>query len=157
MQTTTNTYISTSNILGNTRYFANIPPVFPKYNIQEIFQKPSKMLPFSFCPEFESSKCVPMKANVLQWRYQALSLILLENTEIHSPKYLGNNPETIFANILGLYPVGIYLFKVNNRNTRTRSKICSHVHNWCRFGVFIVNFEHISHLVLVFPLLTLSS
>ena len=27
---------------------------------------------------------------------------------------------------------------------------------WCRSGVFIVNFEHISHLVLVFLLLTLS-
>ena len=45
-----------------------------------------------------------------------------------------------------IYPVGIYLLKVNNRNTRTR----------CRSGVFIVNFEHISHLVLVFLLLTWS-
>ena len=27
---------------------------------------------------------------------------------------------------------------------------------WCRSGVFIVNFEHISHLVLVFLMLTLS-
>ena len=27
---------------------------------------------------------------------------------------------------------------------------------WRRFGVFIVNFEHISHLVLMFLLLTLS-
>ena len=25
---------------------------------------------------------------------------------------------------------------------------------WCHFGVFIVNFEHISHLVLVYLLLT---
>ena len=28
---------------------------------------------------------------------------------------------------------------------------------WRRFGIFIVNFEHISHLVLVFSLLTLRS
>ena len=28
--------------------------------------------------------------------------------------------------------------------------------NWRRFGVFIVNFEHISHFVLVFLLLNLS-
>ena len=35
---------------------------------------------------------------------------------------------------------GIYLLKVNRRRT----------------GVFIVNFEHISHLVLVFLLLTLN-
>ena len=38
------------------------------------------------------------------------------------------------------------MFKVNNRNTRTRR----------RSSVFIVNFEHISHLVLVFLLWTLS-
>ena len=45
-------------------------------------------------------------------------------------------------------PAGIYLLKVNIRNTRARSEICS--------GVFIVNFEHILHLVLVFLLLTLN-
>ena len=60
-------------------------------------------------------------------------------------------------------PVGIYLLKVNNRNTRTRFEICSkltiktperrHQH---RSGIFIVNFERISHLVLVFLLLTLN-
>ena len=43
-----------------------------------------------------------------------------------------------------IYQVGIYLFKVNNK--------CQ----WRRFGVFIVNFEHIPHLVLAFLLLTLS-
>ena len=45
------------------------------------------------------------------------------------------------------FPVGNYMFKVNNRNTRTRCEIS---------GVFIVNCEHISHLVLVFLLLALS-
>ena len=59
---------------------------------------------------------------------------------------------------------GIYLFKVNSRNTRTRSEICSKLTiktpegpHWCRFGVFIVNFKHVSHLALVFLLLTLKS
>ena len=53
-----------------------------------------------------------------------------------------------------LFPPGIYLFKVNNRNTRTRCAICSKLtiktserRQYCRSGVFIVNFEHISHLV----------
>ena len=46
-------------------------------------------------------------------------------------------------------PAGIYLLNVNNRNTRTRREIC-----WRRSVVFI-NFKHISHLVLVFLLLTL--
>ena len=60
-------------------------------------------------------------------------------------------------------PAGIYLLKINNRNTRTRREICSELtikmpewRQWRRSGVFIVNFEDISHLVLVFLLLTLS-
>ena len=51
--------------------------------------------------------------------------------------------------------------KSSNRNTRKRCKICSKLtmkipkrHHCCRSGVFIVNFEHISRLVLVFLLLT---
>ena len=84
-------------------------------------------------------------------------------------------------------PVGIYLLKVTNRNTRTRCEIfwkliiktselrltksshmlkqtCSFQLQAClsmcdlfdrrRYGLFIVNFEHISHLILVLVLLT---
>ena len=60
-------------------------------------------------------------------------------------------------------PPGNYMFKVNNGKTRTRCEIWSNLtiatserpqsRHSC---VFIVNFEHISHLVLVFLLLTLS-
>ena len=46
--------------------------------------------------------------------------------------------------------------KVNSRNSRTRCEICSKLTikkterpHWRRSGVFIVNFEHIFHLVLV--------
>ena len=49
-----------------------------------------------------------------------------------------------------------------NRNTRTRREIYSKLItktpercHWRRSGVFIVNFEHRPHLVLVFLLLTL--
>ena len=56
----------------------------------------------------------------------------------------------------------IYMLKVNNRNTRTRCEICSKLttktperRHWCHSGIFIVNFEHISHLVLVLPLASL--
>ena len=82
---------------------------------------------------------------------------------------------------------GIYLLKVGNRNTRTRCEICSKLtimtpercfleplfnkvadlkiynsikrrfQRRCRSCIFIVNFEHISGLVLVFLLLRLSS
>ena len=47
----------------------------------------------------------------------------------------------------------IYLFKVNDRNTIRRCEICSKLtikildwHQWHRSGVFIVDFEHISHV-----------
>ena len=49
-----------------------------------------------------------------------------------------------------------YMFKVNNRSTRTRCKIWSKLTikspDWRRSGVIIVSFEHISHLDLVFLL-----
>ena len=55
------------------------------------------------------------------------------------------------------------MLKVNNRNTRAMSEVCSKLtiktperHDWRRSDVFNVNFEHISHLVLVFLLLTLN-
>ena len=67
------------------------------------------------------------------------------------------------------HPAGIYLFKVNNRNTRTRCEICSKltINTPERRGDVLVYLlltdpeflylnEHISHLVLVFLLLTLN-
>ena len=49
------------------------------------------------------------------------------------------------------------MFKVNNKNTRTRYEICSELtiktpeqHHWRCSGIFIVNFEYILHLDLVF-------
>ena len=56
-------------------------------------------------------------------------------------------------------PASIYMLKVNNKNLRTRCKICSKLtiktsgrRHWRRYSAFIVNFEHISHLALVFLL-----
>ena len=55
------------------------------------------------------------------------------------------------------------MFKVNNRITKTRCERYSKLtiktperHHWRCSGVFIINFKHISHLVLVFLFLTLS-
>ena len=51
------------------------------------------------------------------------------------------------------------MFKVNNRNTRARCEIYSKLtiktpkrSQWHRSGVFIVNFEYISHLALPFSI-----
>ena len=49
------------------------------------------------------------------------------------------------------FPAGSYLLKVNNRNTKTRCEICSKL-----TIKTLINFEHISNLVLLFLLLTLS-
>ena len=56
-----------------------------------------------------------------------------------------------------------FLLKVKNGNTRIMCEICSKLtiktperRNWRRSGIFIVNFEHISHIALVFLLLTLN-
>ena len=60
------------------------------------------------------------------------------------------------------YPANIYFLKFNNRNTRKRCKVCSELTmkipercQWRRSGDFIVNFEHILDLFLLF-LLTLN-
>ena len=63
-----------------------------------------------------------------------------------------------------MFPTGNYMFKVNNRNTKTRCEICSKL--LCNFIEItllhkcwhssIVNFENISHLVLAFLLLTMN-
>ena len=57
---------------------------------------------------------------------------------------------------------GNYLFKDNNTKTRTKCEICLKLTiktpercHWRRSGVFNVNFEHISQLALLFPLVTL--
>ena len=61
------------------------------------------------------------------------------------------------------YPANTYLFKVNNRNTRKRYKICSKLkiktperRQWRRSVVFILNLKYISHLFLGLLLLTLN-
>ena len=57
----------------------------------------------------------------------------------------------------------IYLFWVNKRKNRKRCEICSKLiiktpdqRHWHRSGVFIIRFEQISHLSLLFLLLTLN-
>ena len=70
----------------------------------------------------------------------------------------------ILRPVFTINPVGDYnLPQVKNRNTTTRCEICLKLtiktpegRQWCLSDVFTVNFEHISHLVLVFLLLTLN-
>ena len=67
-------------------------------------------------------------------------------------KILNKIKEHLFLrSAIFFYLDGNHMFKNNNRNTGTRCEICLN-----RSGIFIFNFEHISHLVLVFLLLSLS-
>ena len=62
--------------------------------------------------------------------------------------------------ILQLFQANFHLFKVNNRNTRKRCKICLKLTvktpercNWSCSGGLVDNFEYISQLFLVFLML----
>ena len=58
--------------------------------------------------------------------------------------------------MLFLIPAGIYLRKINNGNTRTVYEVFHKLKINTSVGpdVIIAGFEHISHGILVFPLLT---
>ena len=67
----------------------------------------------------------------------------------------------LLNNFFSDYLASINLFEVNNINTRNRCEICSNLtittqerHDCSRYGVCIINYEHISHPFLVFLLLT---
>ena len=77
------------------------------------------------------------------------NLVVVE-FEIHELVFI-NKPEPSGTTDRFCYPpAGNCMFKVNNRNTRTRCEIWSKLtikipkrHQWRRSGIFIVNFEHI--------------
>ena len=107
--------------------------------------------------------------------WQALLMILRANFFTIQNIYVDSNSTSsiacileasyhaLFKSVWGCYnqnryynPVYIYLFKVNNRNTRKRYEICSELTiktperpQWRHSGFVIVNFEPISHLFLV--------
>ena len=63
--------------------------------------------------------------------------------------------ENFWKHLVTHFPANIYLFKVNNRNTSERCEICSKLaiktsgrRHWRCSGVFTVNFEHTSYLIL---------
>ena len=80
-------------------------------------------------------------------------LIFLKKRALSVFKYSNYLP-SCKKNRKKLIPVGNYMFKVDNRNTRTRCEICSKLtmktqeRRHCS-GVFIVNFEHISSVSIV--------
>ena len=123
------------------------------------------------------SNYYPERKNLLNSSFSALfNLKMGKCSELHSHKChlshclsiihisnIQNNSCEMNIKPFPLNSAGNCMFKVNNRNTRTRYEICSNLTiktpercQWRRSGVFTVKFEHISYLLLVFLLLTLS-
>ena len=113
----------------------------------------------------EDKNCLP-NILVFLWkrhslvRFQACSLLNLLKLKysISLISYFWNLPWT--ATVMNYYPANIYLFKVNNINTTKRYEIFSKLtvkrRKWRRSDLFIVYFEHIAHLFLVFLLFTVN-
>ena len=98
--------------------------------------------------------CTFLHPFVLENRKKELAFIRFSCIRASPVKFFEN--KTCFT-------ANIYLFKVNNRNTRKRCETCSKLtiktpercHS-SRSVVFIVNFDHISHLLLLLLLLNLN-
>ena len=123
---------------------------WPKHCVKKLTQVSSYGSTFSFCKYFKISQ--KTKFAVIEsptWTIDVITIIIQRRVSHFSR--------------LKRFLAGVYLLKVNNRNTRTRHEICSklttkrpeRVH-WSRSSVLVVNFEHTSHLILVFLLLTLN-
>ena len=99
--------------------------------------KNKNILPQVNCPSFY------LKASIIQ-------IAVLQNLQ-----------KSLIMDMTAIYPARICLFKVNNRNTKKRCETCSQSaiksSSVTLFWCFMVNFEDISHLVLIFILLTLST
>ena len=109
------------------------------------------------------AKTKPPQREGIYWPIM-LSVIIIRCYEFLTRRKPFFFTKDLFSIIIFFYfAVGIYLLKVNNRNTRTRCEICSKLlikiperRHWRRSRVFIVNFEHISHLILAFLFLPLN-
>ena len=73
------------------------------------------------------------------------------------PKKLHQDTLTEQSFIYDSVPAANYIFRVNNRNIGTMCEIYSMLTIKIPDGVFIVNFEHISHFVLVLLLLQVNA
>ena len=95
------------------------------------------------------------------WRY--LYLMHYQGASIFSCEFCTILITSFLKEHVRTTPANIYRLKPNNRNTRTRCKMYSKLmtetaepRHWRRSGVIFVKFEQISHVVLVFLMLTLN-
>ena len=132
-------------------------------NIIQSWKHPSKCSISSTYQNFELlyiSKYIQSKAE-RKYYWQILNPFAT-GLFLQPPKNI-RKPYFVFRGMERDYPTNNYLLKVNNRNTRKRCEICWKLtiktpqrHQRRRSDVFIINFEHILYLFLVFLLLTLN-
>ena len=129
----------------------------------------------SSCPEVPLKQAtLNISENFLENKQACCSLLSvchLSKTRTPPKKFFRNSakfrnayfPEHLSVLLLleNNFPANIYLFKINNRNTKKRCEICPKLtlrtperRERRRSGVFIVNFEHTSQLFPVFLWLT---
>ena len=109
------------------------------------------------CVEFIFPESVDIKKNVkTPWVF-----MLNQVLQFFSRSTSHNKMRKILRKFFN--PASIYLLEVNTRNTIKSCEICSKLtikiperRNWRCSGIFIVNFEHISQLLLAFLSLTLN-
>ena len=110
-----------------------------------------------------SYRVVAMLTPDFLWHVEAIQKSVFKQRLWKSFDHIDKSSVDEGANEQCEIPTGIYLLKVNNRNTRKKCKTFSKLTikapqrlHWCLSDVFIVNFEHSSHIFLVFLLLTLN-
>ena len=107
--------------------------------------------------------CELFSQNVWIWKQGFISSHVTGHF-LHPLKNKGHGKRPVASNELKKQicqienPAGIYLFKVNEINTRLRCEVCSNKVNYkdTRTMLCYINFEHILHLPLVFPMLILT-
>ena len=130
--------------------YLQVPVFLPEY-LNFFSKQPIKQFANKF-PSFSNRKDHKILFNLIfvYWQKPSSNVRQIKVIQLH-------------VSVWKPFPVGNYLLKLKNRNTKTRCEICSKLtikiaegRQWRCSGILIVNFEHISHLVLVFLLFTLN-
>ena len=110
---------------------------------------------FHFIPSWKHQQSLGWGQLKILWKFNFACV----STDLYF--YSVHGRKNLFLKNSETFPAGIYLFNVRNGNSKTMCGICSKltikITEWRHSDVFVVNLEKISHVVLMFPLLTLNN
>ena len=107
----------------------------------------------------EMKQCTlpPQKANTEKALYWSIDVKYLKFKETHySITDSVTKGKSVKVIVTCKYSLTQSAFTCSKLTIKTLEQGVKYIHHWPRTGVFIVNFAHISHFVLVFLLLTLN-